>query len=96
MCLCAVETETEAVEEDVFPEEAAPCSVSPLHAESLDFPDTPVSPHRFTLQLYDVLIFPVVRHVVMQRERERERHYMHTRGKPQKVLSSIGYSSTYI
>uniref|UniRef100_A0AAQ4QY75 Si:dkey-33c9.6 n=1 Tax=Gasterosteus aculeatus aculeatus TaxID=481459 RepID=A0AAQ4QY75_GASAC len=36
-----VETETEAVEEDVFPEEAAPCSVSPLHAESLDFPDTP-------------------------------------------------------
>ncbi|KAM8900086.1 active breakpoint cluster region-related protein isoform 2-T2 [Spinachia spinachia] len=33
--------ETEAVEEDVFQEEAASCSVSPLHPETLEFPDTP-------------------------------------------------------
>ncbi|KAL6118544.1 uncharacterized protein ACO6RY_03330 [Pungitius sinensis] len=36
-----VDTETEAVEEDVFQEEAASCSVSPLHPETLEFPETP-------------------------------------------------------
>ncbi|KAM6895181.1 active breakpoint cluster region-related protein isoform 1-T1 [Lycodopsis pacificus] len=37
----AVEAETEALEEDVFQEEAVSCLLSPLLPESLDFPDTP-------------------------------------------------------
>ncbi|XP_068569434.1 active breakpoint cluster region-related protein isoform X2 [Cebidichthys violaceus] len=36
-----VEAETEALEEDVFQEEAVSCLLSPLHPETLDFPDTP-------------------------------------------------------
>ncbi|KAK9524773.1 hypothetical protein VZT92_017141 [Zoarces viviparus] len=36
-----VEAETEALEEDVFQEEAVSCLLSPLLPESLDFPDTP-------------------------------------------------------
>ncbi|KAK1890234.1 Active breakpoint cluster region-related protein [Dissostichus eleginoides] len=36
-----VQTETEVMEEDVFQEEADSCPLSPLHPESVDFPDTP-------------------------------------------------------
>nr|XP_046237451.1 active breakpoint cluster region-related protein isoform X2 [Scatophagus argus] len=36
-----VEAETDALEEDVFQEEGLSCFLSPLHPESLDFPDTP-------------------------------------------------------
>ncbi|XP_063756573.1 active breakpoint cluster region-related protein isoform X3 [Eleginops maclovinus] len=36
-----VQTETEVMEEDVFQEEAESCLLSPLHSESIDFPDTP-------------------------------------------------------
>lgn len=39
------EAEAEVLEEDVFPEEAVSCFLSPLNTESLDFPDTPVSSH---------------------------------------------------
>ena len=38
-----VEAETEVLEEEVFQEEVMPCFLSPLQAESIDFPDTPVS-----------------------------------------------------
>lgn len=38
-----VETEPEVLEEDVFPEEVVTSFLSPLQAESIDFPDTPVS-----------------------------------------------------
>ncbi|XP_008299381.1 breakpoint cluster region protein [Stegastes partitus] len=36
-----VEAETDVLEEDVFRDEAEPCLLSPLHPESIDFPDTP-------------------------------------------------------
>ncbi|XP_071062626.1 breakpoint cluster region protein isoform X1 [Pseudochaenichthys georgianus] len=36
-----VQTETEVMEEDVFQEEADSCPLSPLHPQSVDFPDTP-------------------------------------------------------
>ncbi|XP_026209151.1 active breakpoint cluster region-related protein isoform X2 [Anabas testudineus] len=36
-----VETEPEVLEEDVFPEEVVTSFLSPLQAESIDFPDTP-------------------------------------------------------
>ncbi|XP_041821379.1 breakpoint cluster region protein isoform X2 [Chelmon rostratus] len=36
-----VVAETDVLEEDVFQEEAVSCFLSPLHSESLDFPDTP-------------------------------------------------------
>ncbi|XP_076581250.1 active breakpoint cluster region-related protein isoform X2 [Chaetodon auriga] len=36
-----VEEEADVLEEDVFQEEAVSCFLSPLHSESLDFPDTP-------------------------------------------------------
>ncbi|XP_070848817.1 active breakpoint cluster region-related protein isoform X2 [Chaetodon trifascialis] len=36
-----VEAEADVLEEDVFQEEAVSCFLSPLHSESLDFPDTP-------------------------------------------------------
>ncbi|XP_069563754.1 active breakpoint cluster region-related protein [Brachyistius frenatus] len=35
------ETETDVLEEDVFQEEAVSCLLSPLNAETMDFPDTP-------------------------------------------------------
>ncbi|XP_051284797.1 active breakpoint cluster region-related protein isoform X1 [Dicentrarchus labrax] len=38
-----VEAEADVLEEDVFQEEAVSCYLSPLHSESLDFPDTPTS-----------------------------------------------------
>ncbi|XP_059211105.1 active breakpoint cluster region-related protein [Centropristis striata] len=38
-----VEAEAEVLEEDVFQEEAASWFLSPLHGESIDFPDTPTS-----------------------------------------------------
>lgn len=39
----AVAEEADVLEEDVFPEEAVSCFLSPLNTESVDFPDTPVS-----------------------------------------------------
>lgn len=48
LCVCVtveVEAEADVLEEDVFQEEAVSCLLSPLQAESLDFPDTPVSSH---------------------------------------------------
>ena len=46
VCVCVsvvVVEEADVLEEDVFHEEAVTCLLSPLHPESLDFPDTPVS-----------------------------------------------------
>uniref|UniRef100_A0A3P9D496 Si:dkey-33c9.6 n=1 Tax=Maylandia zebra TaxID=106582 RepID=A0A3P9D496_9CICH len=39
----AVAEEADVLEEDVFPEEAVSCFLSPLNTESVDFPDTPTT-----------------------------------------------------
>ncbi len=54
VCACVsvvVEAEADVLEEDVFQEEAESCLFSPLHSETIDFPDTPVSLHAFALQM---------------------------------------------
>lgn len=46
LCVCVsvlVEAEPDVLEEDVFQDEVVPSFLSPLQAESIDFPDTPVS-----------------------------------------------------
>ena len=49
MCLpVEAEAEADVLEEDVFPEEAVSCLLSPLHSDSVDFPESPVSLHAFT------------------------------------------------
>lgn len=45
VCVVTVEEEHDVLEEDVFQEEVVSCFLSPLHAESVDYPETPVSSH---------------------------------------------------
>lgn len=61
MCLSVVaEAEADVLEEDVFQEEAVSCLLSPLHSESIDFPESPVSLHAFTLNITISTHFEVI------------------------------------